>query len=65
MSIDSRDADGHFCGQDAETGELVPAPEGKIGYCGPSCVHCLSAPVYVIEGGVWVCAADNNAMTGG
>lgn len=57
-SRSSRDAAGHFCGQDAETGELVTTPEDQVGYCGPECAHCVGHENYQVQGGVWVCAAD-------
>jgi hypothetical protein len=56
--VSSRDADGHFCGQDAETGEMVTSPPDKCGYCGPECEHCFGHEVYAVQDGVWVCAAD-------
>lgn len=58
--VDSRDGDGHFCGQSVETGQLVDATEGgtKVGYCGPNCTHCVGHAHYMVDEGVWVCAAD-------
>lgn len=58
--MNSRDEGGHFCGQNAETGEMVETPGDTVGYCGPECVHCVASPVYVIQNGVFVCAADYN-----
>lgn len=55
---DSRDKDGHFCGQYNETGELAITPEGTVGYCGPNCDHCKGFEIYALQNGVWVCAAD-------
>lgn len=53
----SRDEDGHYCGQ-KEDGTPAEAPPGKVGYCGSECMHCADFPVYVLQDGVWACAAD-------
>lgn len=57
IMTDSRDEDGHYCGQN-EDGTAAVIPMGKVGYCGPECLHCVGSPVYVLQDGVWVCAAD-------
>lgn len=56
------DGAGHFCGQDAVTGALVPPEPGKCGYCGPDCGHCAPHRFYALEDGVWVCAADSSYL---
>ena len=57
-AVDSRDENGHYCGQSVETGEFVESPRELMGYCGPNCTHCVDFRVYGIQDGVYVCAAD-------
>lgn len=52
------DSDGHYCGQNVETGQMTPSPDGNAGFCGPDCSHCAGHRIYVIQDGVYVCAAD-------
>lgn len=53
---------GHYCGQNATTGEMTPTPPELVGYCGPDCSHCAPHPFYAVEDGVWVCAADSSYL---
>lgn len=59
LRSDSRDPQGHYCGLIDATGELAITPDGKVGYCGPTCAHCTTFRVYGLNrDGVWACAAD-------
>lgn len=61
--INSRDEDGKYCGLVEATGEMAPTPEGKCGYCGPECDHCVKFPVYCLNSeGIWTCAADSDSV---
>lgn len=57
---DSRDANGNYCGRNVKTGKFTESPLELCGYCGPECLHCVDRPYYVVDNGVWVCAADYN-----
>lgn len=63
--IDSRDEEGHFCGQDEKTGEFVDLGYNVSGYCGPNCKHCEPFKIYAVQEGVWVCAADYDPTEAG
>ena len=52
------DENGKYCGLVEATGEMAVSPPDKVGYCGPNCKHCVNFPVYVLQDGIWVCAAD-------
>jgi hypothetical protein len=62
-----RDEHGRFCGMVDADGSVAPTPEGKCGYCGPTCQHCLLTdgrlPIYGLNAdGVWACHADSDLM---
>lgn len=56
--MDARDENGHYCGQRVDNGKFQCSPPDKMGYCGPSCGHCVGHPVYAVQDGVYCCAAD-------